>query len=142
MEIKTFPGIVDSLEPIRLYVQSEANNAGIDKKAVYKLLIAIDEISTNIVLHGYEDAGLYGNLDVSMDIKDNRFIVTFEDSAMEFNPLEHDLPTEDDLSLPLEERPIGGLGIYLTLKGVDEFKYEYVNNRNRNIFILNIPEKV
>ncbi|MFN3380826.1 MAG: hypothetical protein ACK41O_15320, partial [Runella zeae] len=47
-------------------------------------------------------------------------------------------PDQEDFDLPLDERPIGGLGIYLTVNGVSEFKYEYSDNRNRNIFIVDI----
>jgi anti-sigma regulatory factor (Ser/Thr protein kinase) len=51
------------------------------------------------------------------------------------------LPDEDELNLPLEERSIGGLGIFLVLKGVDTFRYERINEHNRNIFVMNRPGK-
>ncbi|WP_156090628.1 ATP-binding protein [Planktothrix paucivesiculata] len=53
-----------------------------------------------------------------------------------FDPREKLSLEEETLDLPLEERRIGGLGIYLTISGVDEFQYKRVGDRNLNIFIM------
>ena len=63
MECRTFPGNLDSLSPIREYVKSAANTAGLSKKATYELCLAVDEIATNIALYGYEEAGRLGEAD-------------------------------------------------------------------------------
>ena len=60
-----------------------------------------------------------------------------EDSAEEYDPTTRDVP--DSLDLPLEERPIGGLGIFLTIRNVDSFRYERCDNRNRYTFVMNLP---
>jgi len=138
MELKTFPATVDSLDPLRQYVKDVSQQAGLDKKATYNLILAVDEIATNIILYGYEKAGLEGVIDVLTEVSDNRLKVVFEDDAAPFDPTTRELPDEEDFDLPLEERPIGGLGIYLTINGVSEFSYEYINNRNRNIFEVDI----
>lgn len=138
MELKTFPATVDSLDPLRQYIKEVSQQAGLDKKATYNLILAVDEIATNIILYGYEKAGLEGIIDVITEVSENRLKVVFEDDAVPFDPTARELPDEEDFDLPLEERPIGGLGIYLTVNGVSEFSYEYVNNRNRNIFEVDI----
>jgi len=139
MEPKTFPATLDSLSSIREYVMSAAKTAGLDKKATYELCLAVDEIATNIILHGYEEAGRSGVLDVRADIDDQKLTVTLEDDAEPFDPRQSKLPDSEDLLRPLEERPIGGLGLFLTIQGVDEFKYERAGGRNRNIFVVYLP---
>jgi serine/threonine-protein kinase RsbW len=138
MKLKSFPATVDSLDSMRQHIKEVAQNAELGKKATYNLLVAIDEIATNIILYGYQDTGLSGNIDVTTEVLNNQLRVTFEDDAVPFDPTVRELPGKEDFELPLEERPIGGLGIYLTINGVTDFLYEYVNKRNRNIFIVDI----
>jgi anti-sigma regulatory factor (Ser/Thr protein kinase) len=139
MESKSFAGTLDSLGPIREYVTSAARTAGLDKKATYKLSLAVDEIATNIILHGYEEAGRSGVLDVHVDMGERQVTVTLEDDGEPFDPRQSKLPENQDLLRPLEERPIGGLGLYLAFEGVDEFRYERAGGRNRNIFVVSVP---
>ncbi|MDB5240900.1 MAG: anti-sigma regulatory factor [Spirosoma sp.] len=136
MERKTFPGILDSLEDIRQVVKEESQRVKLSKKATYNLLLAVDEIATNIIVHGYEETGTQGTVDLIIEHTDGQLSVILEDDATPFDPLKRELPKEDFFSMPLEERPIGGMGIHLTINGVDEFRYEFVNHRNRNIFIM------
>jgi serine/threonine-protein kinase RsbW len=136
MESKSFAGALDSLGPIREYVTSAARTAGLDKKATYELSLAVDEIATNIILHGYEEAGRSGVLDVHVDMGERQLTLTLEDDGEPFDPRQSKLPENEDLDRPLEERPIGGLGLYLAFQGVDEFRYERAGGRNRNIFVV------
>ncbi len=138
MEPLTVPGVLDSLKSIRDYVTNAADTAGLDKKASYSLSLAVDEVATNIIIHGYEEAGLTGDITIASHITPQNLKIVLEDIGIEYDPTQRDLPSEEDLNLPLEERPIGGLGIMLTLDGVDEFSYERVENHNRNIFIMNL----
>jgi serine/threonine-protein kinase RsbW len=136
MESKSFAGTLDSLGAIREYVTSAARTVGLDKKATYELSLAVDEIATNIILHGYEEAGRSGVLDVHVDMGDRQLTVTLEDDGQPFDPRQSKLPGNEDLDRPLDERPIGGLGLYLAFQGVDEFRYERAGGRNRNIFVV------
>ena len=138
MESKSFAGSLDSLGPIREYVASAARTAGLDKKATYELSLAVDEIATNIILHGYEEAGRSGALDVHVDMGERQLTVTLEDDGEPFDPRQSKLPENGDFDRPLEERPIGGLGLYLAFQGVDEFRYERAGGRNRNIFVVSL----
>ena len=136
MERNTFPGIPDSLESIRQVVKEASRQVGLSKKATYNLMLAVDEIASNIIMHGYEEAGINGPIDVLTEFADQQLIITLEDDAAPFDPLAREKPGDDFFNMPLEDRPIGGMGIHLTVNGVDEFKYELTNNRNRNIFIM------
>ncbi len=138
-ETQTFNAVVDELEPIRDFVTEKALAAGADNRKNYALCLAIDEIATNIMRYGYPLAGITdGKIDVTITTGENTLTIILEDSAVPFDPMHHMLPTDDDLNKPLEDRPIGGLGIMLAQQSVDELKYEYVNSKNRNIFIVNI----
>ncbi|MBM4324553.1 MAG: ATP-binding protein [Deltaproteobacteria bacterium] len=136
MEPKRFAATLDSLGPVRDYLKSAAQTAGLDKKATYEVCLAVDEIATNIILHGYEEAGRSGVLDVHVDMGERQLTVTLEDDGEPFDPRQSKLPEDEDLLRPLEERPIGGLGLYLAFQGVDEFRYERAGGRNRNIFVV------
>ena len=136
MEPKRFAATLDSLGPVRDYLKSAAQTAGLDKKATYELCLAVDEIATNIILHGYEEAGRSGVLDVHVDMGERQLTVSLEDDGEPFDPRQSKLPENEDLLRPLEERPVGGLGLYLAFQGVDEFRYERAGGRNRNIFVV------
>jgi anti-sigma regulatory factor (Ser/Thr protein kinase) len=114
-----------------------AQEAGLDKKAAYKLRLAVDEIASNIIIHGYEEAGLSGEVVVLARIDPETLTIALEDTSAPFDPRGKGRP--EHIDRPIEERPIGGLGIYLTLESVDKFDYEYIGNRNRNIFVVKRP---
>jgi len=128
------PGTLESLSAIGQYVIAAATAAGLDKKAAYRLRLAVDEIASNIIIHGYDEAGLTGDVLVLSEMDEQTLTITLEDSSAPFDSSKLGRP--DQLDLPVEERPIGGLGIYLTIQNVDKFDYEYVNKRNRNKFVV------
>ncbi len=133
----TLPGTLDSLQPIRDRVLAAAREAGLDNKAAYRLALAVDEIATNIVIHGYEEMGREGDIQLLIHTNDQHLQVVLEDDGAPFDPRAHDEP--DTLDTELHERPVGGLGVYLALQGVDRFDYEYAGGKNRNIFVMNRP---
>jgi anti-sigma regulatory factor (Ser/Thr protein kinase) len=140
MEPLTVPGTLDSLSTIGQYVNAAALAAGLDKKVSYRLRLAVDEVATNSIIHGYEESGLTGNLVVSSEITPETLTITLEDTAPPFDL--RSLGRPGHIDKPAEERPIGGLGVYLTIANVDKFNYEYVNQRNRNIFTVKRPAGV
>ena len=136
MDLLTLPATLDALGAIGSYVRDAAERAGLDRQAAYNLRLAVDEIATNIIVHGYEEAGLTGEIVMQGEIAANGVTITLEDSGIPFDPLSRELPSDEDLARPLEEREPGGLGIFLVVKGVDEFRYERAGDRNRNIFVM------
>jgi anti-sigma regulatory factor (Ser/Thr protein kinase) len=132
----TVPGTLDSLKPIRDYVINATATAGLNKVLANRLRLAVDEIVTNSIVHGYDEAGIEGDIRIEAAIDDERLTIVVEDSGPHYDPTQHHMPTEEDLSSPLDTRDIGGLGIYLAVNSIDEFHFEHVNNRNRNIFVM------
>jgi serine/threonine-protein kinase RsbW len=133
------PGELRSLARIGQFVMVAAERAGLDQRKSYRLRMAVDEVATNSITYGYQQNGLSGNLVVRTSLDDRALCVTLEDSGPAFDPRQKESGAETTLGLPLEERPVGGLGVFLALKGVDEFRYEYRDDRNRNIFVVNRP---
>lgn len=138
MESLRVSGKLESLSAIAQYVMTAAKTAGLDKKSTYKLRLAVDEIATNIITHGYEEAGLQGDVCLEANIDEYSLTIAVEDTGMAYDPRQVEAVEEETLKKPLEERPIGGLGVYLAIESVDRFIYERVDDRNRNIFVVNI----
>lgn len=133
------PGKLSSLTTIGQYVTAAAADAGLDRRASYRLRLAVDEVATNVITHGYQQNDLTGELKVRTHLDDRALTVTLEDTAPAFDPRVREEDAEAALSLPLEERPIGGLGLFLALRGVDEFRHEYRDARNLNVFVVKRP---
>ncbi len=136
METLTVPGTIDSLAAIAEYVKRIASLANLNRKAAYKLRLGVDEIATNIITHGYEKAGLTGKISLCAELDDSRLTLAIEDTGVTYNPKEKATLHKEYFYQRLETREIGGLGIHLVLDSVDEFRYERVNHRNRNIFVM------
>jgi serine/threonine-protein kinase RsbW/sigma-B regulation protein RsbU (phosphoserine phosphatase) len=92
------------------------------------LLIILDELFTNVINYGYEDATASGQIEVALGLEAGRLMIEFVDDGRPFNPLTSAAP---DLDLPVEERPIGGVGIAIVRALVDEVAYSRDGNRNR-----------
>jgi len=95
-------------------------------KSRLQLEMAIEELFVNICSYAYPDEG---DIVIQYCVEDNslKVIVNFIDNDIPFNPLEKEEP---DLSLGVEEREIGGLGLTLVRKNVDSLDYKYENNYN------------
>lgn len=131
-------GKLDSLSVIAQYVLAVAQEAGLDHKSSYKLRLAVDEIATNIIIHGYAEAGINGDLDIRADITDRELMVSMEDTGAVYDPTEEEEPPH--LCVSIEKRPCGGLGVYLALQSVDRFIHERIGSINRNVFIVKRQE--
>ena len=95
--------------------------------ADYLANLAIEELVTNCIKHGYDDQGEH-IIEITLKLSANELVLTVTDDGHPFNPLE--LP-EPDTNLPLEDRPIGGLGIHLLRKMSDRMEYERKGGKNQ-----------
>lgn len=138
MEPLTLPGTLDSLTKIGAYILEAASAAGLKRKSAYRLRLAVDEIATNAVVHGYDEVGQEGDLVVAAEVGNGTLTIILEDTGPAYDPF--DTPSPDDLDQPLDDRDIGGLGVFLAVEGVDEFRYEWVDGTNRNIFTMKRSE--
>ncbi len=101
----------------------------LDEERLAKYYIVVEEIFTNITNYAFDNNSKnnYVNIDVYIDKKSKKVTITFRDSGKKFNPLEHDEP---DINLKAKDREIGGLGILIVKKMMDNVSYEYKNKKN------------
>ncbi|MEL6149708.1 MAG: ATP-binding protein [Chloroflexota bacterium] len=127
----TVPGQQRYMAVISAFVWAVASEADLPHKKAYRMRLAADEISTNIVNHAYGPCGdECGPIQIVAQITDHAVIVTIEDIGNPFDMTEH--PEPDDMHLPPEMRELGGLGVFLITRYVDDLRYERVNGRNIN----------
>ena len=138
MERLSVPAVLDSLAALRRFVREAAARAGIDEARAYKLELAVDEIATNIISYGYADAGAEKTISIYGELGKDTLRITLEDHGSAFDPRTTHMPDAEDLAKPLEQRPIGGLGIFLAIQGVDRFDYRRQGDLNLNIFEVNL----
>lgn len=134
MDKLSLPAVLDSLAALRSYAREAAAGAGIDADRSYQLQLAVDEIATNIISYGYKDTGPRAEISICGEVRDDTLVITLEDRAPAFDPRTMRMPNAEELTKPLEERTIGGLGIFLAIQGVDRFDYRREGERNLNIF--------
>jgi serine/threonine-protein kinase RsbW len=100
-------------------------------KDVNALQLALEEAVINVINHGYTD-GRPHNLTVELGAADRRVTVIVTDDAPAYNPLAR---AEVDITLPVDDRPIGGLGVHLVKKLMDSACYERRDGRNVLTFV-------
>jgi len=135
----SIPANLAALSAIRHLVTEACIETGLDGSATYRLTLAVDEIATNIITHGYQEQGLAGDMVSPIETEDDKLTVILEDTGVAYDPRARDMPTAEDLDKPLSERDIGGVGIYLALQGVDRFDYQRCEQVNRNILEVERP---
>jgi anti-sigma regulatory factor (Ser/Thr protein kinase) len=128
---------LDALSEIRSFVGRFGDEAGLDRRAVYRLRLAVDEIASNIVIRGHPaSSGAPAVIDVEATISPGELTIVLEDEGPAFDPLGREAPDASALAAPIQERPVGGLGVFLAIRGVDEFRYERRDGLNRNVFVV------
>lgn len=118
---------IENIKKVIEFVNSKIENYNFNEKAKVEIEIAIDELFGNIAKYAYgEDSG---SVEVQATVKENplQVEITFIDSGIKYNPLEREMP---DIDVNIHERKIGGLGIFITRKLMDDMKYEYKDGKN------------
>jgi serine/threonine-protein kinase RsbW len=100
-------------------------------KDVPALQLALEEAVTNVINHGYADGNPH-TFTVELEAADRRVTVVLTDDAPAYNPLAR---AEVDITLPIEDRPIGGLGVHLVKKLMDSARYERRDGHNILTFV-------
>ena len=98
----------------------------ISARTVHDLNLALEEVITNIISYGF-DAGTEHQIRVDLRLEDAQLTTRLEDDGRAFDPL---AVPEPDLDVPLEERSVGGLGILLVRRLMDQVTYSRLDGRN------------
>lgn len=131
----TVPAEIGKLKDVNDFIVEKLNELDCSPRAQIQLEIAIEEIFVNIANYAYNP--IIGKATVRMDVDEeaNTVSLQFEDEGTPYNPLAREDP---DITLGVEERGVGGLGIYMTKKSMDDVGYSYKNGKN----ILVITKKI
>ena len=127
MTRKIFPAEEHLLPDVLGFVEETLEKYDCSIKVQMAVCVAIEEIFINIAHYAYGEGK--GDVDFSIGFDENSREVTFRvaDKGFPFNPLDKPDP---DITLPAEEREIGGLGIFITKKTMDSVNYAYENGEN------------
>ena len=109
---------VPNLAVVLRFVEETTTALQVNRDVIDDMLQAVDESVTNIIVHGYE--GQAGNLEIRVSLEGDALVVRLGDQCPLFNPT---LVPPPDLTLPLEKRRFGGLGVYLARQFVDSMTY-------------------
>lgn len=121
-------------ETAAAFVGKLAQDAGLPTSKAYWLRLAVEEITINIVRHGYRGHGL---VRLTSEISPDRVWVRIEDEAPRFDPQSHN-PARQLETAPTE-REAGGFGLLLALRKLDGFCYERSDGQNRNTLTMFRP---
>jgi anti-sigma regulatory factor (Ser/Thr protein kinase) len=106
---------------------------GCDMETTMRMNLAIEEAVVNVIDYAYP-SGTVGSIDIKVTIYDNHMEFVISDSGTPFDPTKKE---DVDISLPVEERRIGGLGIHLVRQLMDKINYERKDGRNILTLIKN-----
>ncbi len=127
MKELTIPATVENIEKVTEFVNSQLEEINCPIKAKMQIDIAIDELFGNIAHYAYNPETGPATVRVEVTEVPISVIVTFIDHGIPYDPLKKDDP---DVTLSAEERAIGGLGIFMVKKTMDEITYEYKDGQN------------
>lgn len=122
----TLPNQRSEIAGLQDQLESFARQHGLAERALHDLQLALEEHLTNVVAYGYDD-NLEHQIRVRVHLKLPELRLEVEDDGHPFNPLEQPTP---DISKPIEERPIGGLGIHMMRKSLDGIEYRRADGKN------------
>ena len=135
MANKIFPAKTESLSDVLAFIEQRLETFGCSMKLQIAICVAIEEVFVNVAHYAYKEGN--GNVEFNISFDEVTRLVTFKmtDSGVPFDPLKKEDP---DISLSAEERNIGGLGIFITKKTMDNVSYAYENGKN----ILTMTKKI
>ena len=127
MKELTIEAKVENLEAVTEFVNEELEAHDCPIKAQMQIDIAIDELFSNISYYAYRPDVGYATVRVEVMEEPLSVVISFIDQGVPYDPLKREDP---DITLSAEERDLGGLGIYMVKKSMDEIAYEYKDGRN------------
>ena len=127
MEKITVEATVDNLQQVIDFVTGQLEAHDCPMKATMQMELVVEEIFVNIASYAYKTGNGPATICINFEENPVAVLVTFIDVGEPYNPLQKEDP---DTTLGLEDREIGGLGIFLVKKNVDEITYNYTDNQN------------
>ncbi|MFA5849370.1 MAG: ATP-binding protein [Bacteroidales bacterium] len=125
---------IEELTKVAQFIEELGEEWGLPVPLVFSLNLVMEEALTNTISYGFEDDGSH-TIEININKTGSLLTIIITDDGQEYDPTQKKDP---DISLPAEERPIGGLGIFLIKKIMDSVHYKRMDNRNNLILTKNI----
>lgn len=122
---------MSNLKRVRDFVTATAEQMSVDADATADLVLAVDELVTNIIKYGY--LGQAGPIEIAIHRAGEDVIIHLRDRAPGFDPTRVPPP---DVTRPLDERPLGGMGIYLARTVVDDMTYQAGDGNGNEVTLI------
>ena len=127
---------VEKLDEVLDFVNVHLEGWDCPQKTLFQLDVAVEEIYVNVAHYAYgEEGGGDVTIRIELDMDRKRVSITFTDSGIPYDPLAKPDP---DVNASLEERPIGGLGIYMVKKSMDDVVYARIGDTNNLTLVKNL----
>jgi serine/threonine-protein kinase RsbW len=121
----TVPGRTVDLPDVLAFIEAACEDAGVLPELWFALQLAVEEACTNVIEHAYYGKG--GELDITFAARGRDVVLTVRDHGRPFAPEKVVTP---DMSLPLTQRRIGGLGLHLMYQLMDEVQFDFAEGSN------------
>lgn len=121
---------LEALEAFRGFIKEHcAVVPRVTDEILYDIQLAVDEACTNIISHGYADLHP-GSIILDLDIEPDKIVVTLTDFGRSFEPSSAPVP---DVNAPIEERELGGFGLFFIQQSMDDVNYQVTEDGNKMI---------
>ncbi len=117
---------IRQIPELAVFVDGLAEEMSLDPSLAMGLNLALEEAVTNVMMYAYP-AGESGTVEIEVDAREDRMVFRLTDAGVPFDPT---AAPAADITLGVEERPIGGLGIFLVRQIMDSVVYERRDGRN------------
>lgn len=128
-KVLTVNASMDHLDEVIAFVEEQLESASCPLKVQGQICVSFEELYVNVVNYAYGEES--GECVIGMNIStvgnEKKMVLTVKDRGNPFNPLKKEDP---DITLSVEDRPIGGLGIYMVKQSMDDVMYEYQKGWN------------
>lgn len=135
MSTLTLEAKINNIPVLTDFIDQQLEALDCPMKPQMQIDVAIDEIFTNISSYAYGEGSGMATVSIDFDDATRTVTISFEDSGMPFDPLTQEEP---DITLPAEQRQIGGLGIFLVKKTMDDMRYQRQGDKN----VLTIEKRI
>lgn len=122
----------NNLARIRSFIKTQSQNVGFDEDTANKIVLAADEACTNIIKHAYKYS-TKGKININLSFSNNKLRIAITDEGMQFNS--KSIP-EPDLKKYYQEKRVGGLGMFLMKKLMDEVSYSQPNSKKNKVTLI------
>ncbi len=119
---------MENLSGLATQAETFLESQDCDAKTVFAVQVALEELFTNVVRHAYGDPGGTHLIDIRLECEAGLLTLEMEDDGLPFDPLSAPAP---DISLPVSQRPVGGLGLFITRQLASSMSYQRIGGKNR-----------